>query len=222
MRHSRKKAEGTRHPEQDAMGSADDFAPGGADGSESSRLETGGRQDVEDLPVESANTADPSSESPREGSGTASNGPAVAESAVDRDRYLRLAAEYDNFRKRSAKERQDAGARAQADLVRELIDALDDVQRFAHVDPATTDSATLVQGVDMVEKKLLKTLNAAGLEIINPVGETFDPALHEAVATEPTSAREDDHVVSRVYQPGYVFKSQLLRPARVVVKQWNG
>jgi molecular chaperone GrpE len=46
--------------------------------------------------------------------------------------------------------------------------------------------------------------------------------LHEAVATEPTSAQEDDHVVSRVYQPGYVFKSQLLRPARVVVKQWNG
>ena len=135
---------------------------------------------------------------------------------------MRLAAEYDNYRKRSAKERQDAGARAQADLVRQLVEALDDVARFAHVDPATTDAGTIVQGVDMVEKKLLKALGNAGLEVINPVGETFDPALHEAVATEPTSAREDDHVVSRVYQPGYVFKSQLLRPARVVVKQWNG
>jgi molecular chaperone GrpE len=148
--------------------------------------------------------------------------PGDSDIAAERDRYLRLAAEYDNYRKRTAKERQDAGARAQADLVRKLIDALDDVARFAHVDPTTTDAATVVQGVDMVEKKLLKELGAAGLEVINPVGETFDPALHEAVATEPTSAREDDHVVSRVYQPGYVFKSQLLRPARVVVKQWNG
>ena len=102
------------------------------------------------------------------------------------------------------------------------MEALDDVARFAHIDPTTTDAGTIVQGVDMVEKKLLKALGGAGLEVINPLGETFDPALHEAVATEPTSAREDDHVVSRVYQPGYLFRSQLLRPARVVVKQWNG
>jgi molecular chaperone GrpE len=149
-------------------------------------------------------------------------GRADSDSTTERDRYLRLAAEYDNYRKRSAKERQDAGSRAQADLVRQMVEALDDVARFAHIDPATTDAATIVQGVDMVEKKLLKALGNAGLEVINPVGETFDPALHEAVATEPTSAQEDDHVVSRVYQPGYVFKSQLLRPARVVVKQWNG
>ena len=74
----------------------------------------------------------------------------------------------------------------------------------------------------MLVKKLLKARGAACRQVINPVGEMFDPALHEAVATEPTMAREDDHVVSRVYQPGYLFKSQLLRPARVVVKQWNG
>jgi molecular chaperone GrpE len=74
----------------------------------------------------------------------------------------------------------------------------------------------------MVEKKMMKALGSAGLRVINPVGETFDPSLHEAVATEPTSAAEDDHVVARVYQPGYVFNTQLLRPARVVVKQWNG
>ncbi|MBA3467861.1 MAG: nucleotide exchange factor GrpE [Gemmatimonadaceae bacterium] len=149
-------------------------------------------------------------------------GAAAIDLAGEREKYLRLAAEYDNFRKRSAKERQDAGGRAQADLVRQLTDALDDLARFAHVDPASTDSATIVQGVDMVEKKVMKALTAAGLEVINPVDEAFNPALHEAVATEPTEAKEDDHVVSRVFQPGYVFKSQLLRPARVVVKQWTG
>jgi len=142
--------------------------------------------------------------------------------ADQQDRYLRLAAEYDNFRKRTMRERGELQARAQGDLVRQFIDALDDLSRFAHVDPSTTDASTIAQGVEMVEKKLLKALGSAGLEIINPVDQTFDPKLHEAVATEPALSPEDDHVVSRVYQQGYVFNGQLLRPARVVVKQWNG
>ncbi len=155
---------------------------------------------------------------------TAPASDALAESdpaSVERERYLRLAAEYDNYRKRTAREKQDAESRGQADLVKQIIDPLDDIARFAHVDPATTDSATVVQGVEMVEKKLAKILGTAGLEIINPVDQSFDPALHEAVATEPAVAKEDDHVVARVYQLGYLFKGQLLRPARVVVKQWN-
>jgi molecular chaperone GrpE len=209
MRHSKKKADETPLPEQDAMGSEDDFAPGGSDGS-------AGANNYDSQAMNDSGTVDaPNAQAPSAGSES-------DELAAERERYLRLAAEYDNYRKRSTKERQDAGTRAQADLVKQLVEALDDVARFAHIDPATTDAATVVQGVDMVEKKFMKALGGAGLEIINPVGETFDPALHEAVATEPTSAREDDHVVSRVYQPGYVFKSQLLRPARVVVKQWNG
>ena len=142
--------------------------------------------------------------------------------AEQRDKYLRLAAEYDNFRKRATRERQEAGQRGQADLVKQLVDALDDLARFAHVDPSTVDAATVVQGADMVEKKLLKALTTAGLTLIHPQDEPFDPALHEAVATEPALSPEDDHVVSRVYQSGYRFGTQLLRPARVVVKQWNG
>ncbi|MFL5488297.1 MAG: nucleotide exchange factor GrpE [Gemmatimonadaceae bacterium] len=232
MRHSKRKSDHASLPEQDATRSPDDYAPGGAGSSQGD-----GQTDTsfDELSDTQGGMAAPSSMSDVEDStgaeqGTDSDSGASAtrtdrndsELAVERDKYLRLAAEYDNYRKRSAKERQDAGARAQADLVRQLVDALDDVARFAHVDPATTDAGTVVQGVDMVEKKLMKALGGAGLEVINPIGETFDPALHEAVATEPTSAREDDHVVSRVYQPGYLFKSQLLRPARVVVKQWNG
>ena len=139
-----------------------------------------------------------------------------------RDKYLRLAAEYDNFRKRAKRETMESGQRAQAELARHLIDALDDLARFAHVDPSTVDAATVVQGAEMVEKKLHKALTAAGLQLINPVDRPFDPALHEAVATEPALSPEDDHMVARVYQSGYQFGSQLLRPARVVVKQWNG
>lgn len=139
-----------------------------------------------------------------------------------RDKYLRLAAEYDNFRKRTTRERQEAHWRGQADMLKGMIDALDDLGRFAHVDPATTDAKTVVDGVEMVEKKLHKTLAGHGLEIINPVDHPFDPSHHEAVMTEPAASKEDDHLVARVFQVGYLFNGQLLRPARVVVKQWNG
>lgn len=142
--------------------------------------------------------------------------------AEAQDRFLRQAAEYDNYRKRTIKERTEMVPRAQADLVRQLLDPLDDLARFAHVDPATVDPATVVQGAEMVEKKLLKALGAAGLEVVDPVNQSFDPQFHEAVATEPALSSEDDHVVARVYQVGYKFNGQLLRPARVVVKQWNG
>ena len=152
----------------------------------------------------------------------AANDGAERELADQRDRYLRLAAEYDNFRKRTAKERQDAHLRGQGEMLRGMIDALDDLGRFAHVDPDTTDARTMVDGVSMVEKKLLKALAGHGLEVVNPVDHPFDPNHHEAVGTEPAESADTDHLVSKVYQAGYLFRGQLLRPARVVVRQWNG
>ncbi len=157
--------------------------------------------------------------------GPAAGAPGAAVSAEldeQREKYLRLAAEYDNYRKRTMRERQEAAARGQAEMVKQLIDPLDDLSRFAHLDAATVDAATVVHGAELVERKLRKALAAAGLEVIDPVDQAFDPALHEAIATEPALSPEDDHVVARVFQPGYVFAGQLLRPARVVVKQWNG
>ena len=167
-----------------------------------------------------------------DGSGAPDTGSDVAELSTreewqrrvdeQRDKHLRLAAEYDNFRKRATRERQEAGWRAQGEMVRGLIDALDDLTRFAHVDPTSVDAATIVQGVDMVERKMLKSLAGHGLEVVDPLDHPFDPKVHEAVGTEPALSPEDDHLVGKVYQRGYVFNGQLLRPARVVVKQWNG
>jgi molecular chaperone GrpE len=144
------------------------------------------------------------------------------ELTLERDKYLRLAAEFDNFRKRMMKERSEAEVRGQAELVRLLLDPLDDISRFADLDPAVTECATVVQGVDMVEKKFEKQLRAVGLEPVNPVEARFDPNLHEAVATEPAKSADLDDTVSQVYQVGYTFKGQLLRPARVVVRQHSG
>ncbi|MGH7713179.1 MAG: nucleotide exchange factor GrpE [Gemmatimonadaceae bacterium] len=138
-----------------------------------------------------------------------------------RDKYLRLAAEYENFRKRAIREREEARQRSQGDLVVGLLDALDDLARFAHLDPSATDAKTVVDGAELVERKLLKSLAGHGLEVIDPLDHPFDPALHEAVQTEPALSPEDDHMVGRVFQRGYVFNGRLLRPARVVVKQWR-
>ncbi len=146
----------------------------------------------------------------------------VDELQEQKDKYLRLAAEYDNYRKRTQRERSEDRTRSQADLAKQLVDGLDDLARAAHVDPATVDVGTVIHGAEIAERKLLKALQNAGMAIIIPLDQAFDPSLHEAVGTEPALSPEDDHVVARVYQPGYVFNGQLLRPARVVVKQWNG
>ncbi|MBI3791393.1 MAG: nucleotide exchange factor GrpE [Gemmatimonadetes bacterium] len=142
--------------------------------------------------------------------------------AESQDRYLRLAAEFDNFRKRMVKERQEAEMKGMGVLIRGILDALDDLGRFAHVDPATVDAGTVVAGAEMVEKKLLKSLAGHGLEIVNPLEHPFDPALHEALTMMPAESPELDHVIAQVFQVGYVFNGQLLRPARVVVRKWQG
>ena len=177
--------------------------------------------EAEQVSNETLSQDDPS-ESPVDALTDSGDGSIQKQLEEQRDKYLRLAAEYDNFRKRTARERQEAQQRGQADMLKGLIDPLDDIGRFAHVDPETTDARTLVDGVAMVEKKLAKTLAGHGLEIIDPTGHPFDPEQHEAVMTEPAEVAEDDHLVARVFQVGYLFNGQLLRPARVVVKQWNG
>ncbi len=146
----------------------------------------------------------------------------AAQVAEQKDKYLRLYAEFENFRRRAAKDRQEAEHRGMSHLLKGLLDTIDDIARFAHVDPATTDARTLVDGVALVERNLLKSLAGHGLEVVNPVGEPFDPARHEALTTAPAERAEEDGTVAQVYQVGYVLAGTLLRPARVVVRQWNG
>ena len=135
------------------------------------------------------------------------------------DRYLRLAAEFDNYRKRVERERADAFGRAQAELAGKLLEPLDDLERVAH-HVEDTDTP-LLQGVQMVERKLRHVLNAAGLEPIEADGARFDPNSMEAVAMVPTESRDEDDLVSDVFQKGYHFKGTLIRPARVRVKKYG-
>lgn len=146
----------------------------------------------------------------------------VQELAEEKDKYLRLYAEFENSRRRAVRDRQDAEHRGMANMLRGTLDVLDDIARVAHVDPATTDAAAVVAGIAIIEKKLLKSLGGHGLEVVHPAGQPFDPALHEAITTSAAATEQEDHLVAQVYQVGYVFNGMLLRPARVVVLQWNG
>jgi molecular chaperone GrpE len=145
----------------------------------------------------------------------------TAELDALRDRYLRTAAEYENFRRRTDRERAEGGVRAQAQVVEKLLDPLDDLQRVAHFAADTTTVEALLEGVQMVERKLVRMLEAAGLEVIDARGQPFDPALHEALMTAPAQSREEDETVGEVLQKGYQFKGILLRPARVQVKKYG-
>src|SRR2546429_2172209 len=140
---------------------------------------------------------------------------------VPKDTYLRLAAEYDNFRKRTLKERTEVWSKAQADLVQRLVDALDDLARFAHIEPSAETAKTIHEGVDLVERKIWKELEAAGVRRVDQVGVPFDPNLHEAVTTAPASAPEENHTVGAVLQAGYQLGGALIRPARVTVLTWQ-
>jgi molecular chaperone GrpE len=138
-----------------------------------------------------------------------------------KDRHLRLAAEFDNYRKRIAKERADLTDRAQANFVSKLLDVLDDMDRLVASDPATPLPA-LREGLSAVDRKLWKDLEEAGVERIDPAGSAFDPSLHEAVSTVPAPDRSLAHTVSATFQPGYRFKGVLVRPARVQVYSDEG
>lgn len=138
--------------------------------------------------------------------------------AAASDRYLRLAAEFDNYRKRNERERAEAWNRAQGELAGRMLDALDDLERVTqHATGATMES--LLEGVQMVERKLRNALSAAGLEEVDAEGAAFDPNAMEAVAMVGTDSRAEDDTVSDVFQRGYTFKGTLLRPARVRVKK---
>ena len=144
-----------------------------------------------------------------------------SEVAELRDRHLRLAAEFDNYRKRVAKERVELADRAQAAFVIRLLDVLDDLDRVVD-DSRNTPLETLREALVLVDRKLRKELEAAGVERIDPVGAAFDPAEHEAVSTVPASDPRKDHLVSTTFQAGYRFKGQLVRPARVQVYSTQG
>ena len=144
----------------------------------------------------------------------------LSETESQRDEYLadlqRLAADFDNYRKRMTREQAALVARAHERLVGHLLPVLDDLERALEAAEAH-DEAQMLEGVRLVRQSLVAALESEGLEEIEADGK-FDPHVHEAMLTQPAPDREQGEVVT-VLQKGYRLGDHVLRPARVVVAE---
>jgi molecular chaperone GrpE len=136
------------------------------------------------------------------------------------DEYLELAqrtkADFENYRKRAARDAAAAQARGIAKLAKELLPAVDNLDRALAAADGENGAATLVSGIKLVHADVISALARAGIEPFSPEGEPFDPQHHEAVAQQPVEGAQPGTVVE-VYQRGYRLGDVVLRPARVVV-----
>jgi molecular chaperone GrpE len=142
---------------------------------------------------------------------------AVAEAAKNRDAYLRAMADFDNYRRRVVRERDDERARAVAGLLEDFLPVLDGLNLAASSAASASDAATLAKGVSLVADQFAETLARHGITRVEPVaGDVFDPNDHEAVAHAPSEEVAEGRVI-QVVRPGYRIGRRLIRAASVVV-----
>ena len=139
----------------------------------------------------------------------------AAEKAGLLDQFLRLRAEFENFRKRIERERFEFRQHASAEVIRQLLPVVDGLER-ALASAGTDAGEEFHAGVELIARQLHETLQRCGLEPLETVGQKFDPHLHQAVETVETTEHED-HTILEEWQRGYKFRNRLLRPAMVKV-----
>jgi molecular chaperone GrpE len=175
------------------------------------RASTEGSKDPEQPLAASAEAGAESQESPTEPLNEA-----LAEVARIKDQLLRTAADFDNFRKRTRREIDDAQKRGREELLRELLPVFDNLERAAQHAGQASDAKAVADGVAMVLKQFSDTLGRAGIKRVVTVGAPFDPTQHEAIQQIETAEHPAGTVVAEV-QPGYQMGDRLVRAAMVVV-----
>lgn len=154
------------------------------------------------------------------------NDPVGTESEVDKmkaelddakDKHLRLAAEFDNFRRRTAKERLELIQTAGKDIITDLLDVIDDIERGEKQLETATDVEQLKQGVSLIFNKFKNILASKGLKAMDVVGKTFDADLHEAITEIPAANEEAKGTVADQITKGYYLNDKIIRHAKVVV-----
>lgn len=141
------------------------------------------------------------------------------EAADWRDKYLRLYAEFDNFRKRSSREKIELLSTAEADMIRELLPVIDDFDRAMKANENVEDPAPLKEGFGLIHQKLYKKLESKGLKPIEAAGKTFDTDFHEAITSIPAP---DPSMVGKVVdevEKGYLMNERVIRFSKVVTGQ---
>jgi molecular chaperone GrpE len=133
------------------------------------------------------------------------------------DKYLRLYSEFDNFRRRTAKERVELFKTAGQDILTDLLPVLDDFERALSNMNEKAEVKSIKEGVDLVYNKFRNTLDQKGLKAFNAIGETFDPDLHEAITKIPAPSKKMKGKVVDEVEKGYKLNDKVLRFAKVVV-----
>ena len=133
------------------------------------------------------------------------------------DRYVRLQAEFDNFKKRTQKEKESDRKYKSQDLIQEILPALDNFERALQVE-LTEENASYAEGMSMVHRQLIDALKSEGVEEIETVGKPFDPNVHHAVMQVEEADVESNHIVE-AFQKGYMLKDRVIRPAMVKVNK---
>jgi molecular chaperone GrpE len=141
------------------------------------------------------------------------------EAAIWKDKFVRLSAEFDNFRKRTFKEKMDIIAAGGEDVVRSMLDVLDDMDRALEAIAKTDDLESVRQGIVLIDAKLRGALKSRGLAEIEALGAELDTDLHEAVARIAAGEKEMKGRIIDVVQKGYKLKDKIIRYAKVVVGQ---
>lgn len=141
------------------------------------------------------------------------------EAADWRDKYMRLAAEFDNFRKRSIKERADYIAAASADTIKELLPVLDDFDRAIKANESVEDLGVVKEGFVLIHQKMYKRLESKGLKPLDAVGKPFDTDFHEAITQIPAPTEELKGKVVDEVEKGYSLHDKVIRFSKVVIGQ---
>lgn len=134
------------------------------------------------------------------------------------DKLMRLAAEFENYKKRMARERESYLKYAEENILKELLPSVDNLERALDHEQNAGDLTIMLEGVELTLKGLLTTINKFGLEAINSKGELFDPNFHEALVMENSDDVPDQHIIKE-FEKGYQYKDRLLRAAKVVVSK---
>jgi molecular chaperone GrpE len=134
------------------------------------------------------------------------------------NRYLRLQADFDNFRRRSRIELEASAKYRAQNIITDLLPAIDNFERALKMDVDNEQAKSLKQGVEMVYRSLLDALKNEGVEVIDAVGKEFDPHLHQAVM-QAEDENYGPNIVVEEFQKGYILKDRIIRPAMVKVNQ---
>ncbi len=137
------------------------------------------------------------------------------------DLYMRAYAEMENIKKRGVKEREDLAKFANESLIKEILPVIDSLEKaLIHARDGTNPSG-LAEGIEMILKGLMGTLEKAGLNEVEAIGKPFDPQFHEAISQQPDDTVPPKHVIMEM-QKGYLLNGRLMRPSIVVISQGNG